>query len=99
MANTSDISAETYEAFTTTALDASGTALVPANVTGHFYDFKDHVKFNVTIANIIPGYIFDSFWVNISLLSASSNDIRNKRYKNTINNRQKIYSLFYYNTK
>ena len=81
MANTSDISAETYEAFTTTALDASGTALVPANVTGHFYDFKDHVKFNVTIANIIPGYIFDSFWVNISLLSASSNDIRNKRNK------------------
>ena len=80
MANTSDTTAETYESFTTTAVNADGTPLVPANVTGHFYDFKDHVKFNVTIANIIPGYIFDNFKVNISPFSASTNDIRNKRY-------------------
>jgi len=80
MANTSDTSAATYEAFTTTAVDAFGVNLHPADVTGHFYDFKDHVKFDVTISNIIPGYVYDSFYVNISLFSASSNDSRNKRY-------------------
>ena len=72
---------ETYEMFNTTAVDASGDLIQPANVTGYFSDYKDHVDFIVNITNIDPDYTFDSFWVNVSLLSGSTNDARNKRFK------------------
>jgi hypothetical protein len=72
MANTIDASSKTFT--------SDNNDIYTANVTGNFYDYKNHVKFNVTIANIDDDYIFDNFKVNISPFGASTNDLRNKRY-------------------
>jgi hypothetical protein len=43
-----------------------------ATVNGEFYDFKDHVQFKVDISEISPGYVFDSFKVDIDLADKST---------------------------